>query len=118
MPTVEDVDNADTIPEPVARKVKSDDVISSIKNTLDAKAKPLRRGVKLGKRRRSENESNDDCLQDLLQQDDEQPNDAKFGLSKRSKVNLAGEKWQCNFAPTMRKSSLVEPIKSSKDADL
>ena len=43
---------------------------------------------------------------------------SNYGLSKRQKVNLAEDKWQCSFAPTVRKSSLVEPVKSSSPFSL
>ena len=80
---------------------------------LQATTVPLD-AVKLGKRRRSENEYINES--DLINVEEDAAivsENSNCGLSKRQKLNLAGDKWQCSFAPTVRKSSLVEPVKSS-----
>ena len=93
------------------KKSNSDDVMISMRR-LQEKTVPFN-AVKLGKRRRSENEAClDDQWQNFLndQNDEDSIKDQSFGQSKRQKISR--DKWHCSFAPTARKSSLVETEKS------
>ena len=101
---------------PIKVKSKSDDVIASMQH-LRAKVNPIT-GVKLGKRRRTD-ECLEETLQDLVNDQTNQKSEAsnaaylKFGVTKKQRLDLADQKWCYGFAPAARKSSLVEPSKSS-----
>ena len=81
-------------PTVLKAKAHSNDAISSLKRTLEEKSGPIV-GIKLGKRRRSENSIDEQWENFLQEQNEEKPIDSsepmKFGLSKRQKLNLAGE---------------------------
>ena len=76
------------------KKSDSDDVMNHMRR-LQATTVPLD-AVKLGKRRRSENECIEDQWQNLIndQTDEEAATNLEHScLSKRQKINLAGDKW-------------------------
>ena len=107
----------DEVQAPLAKKTQSDDVMTSL-NLLRANPCPIT-GVKLGKRRRSEHESAEDAWRNVLDEhnDDSIPADLTASLksnrTKKQRIDLTAEKWSTNFAPAARKTSLVEPTRSS-----
>ena len=105
----------DQIQAPIVKKAQSDDVMTSL-NHLRANPCPIT-GVKLGKRRRSEHESAKNTWKNVLDEhNDELPPSSSLNSSrslKKQKIDLTSEKLSPNFAPAARKTSLVEPMKSS-----
>ena len=112
----------DEIQAPLAKKTQSDDVMTSL-NLLRANPCPIT-GVKLGKRRRSEHESAEDAWRNVLDEHNDESNPADLTASLKSNrtkkqridlncLDLTAEKWSTNFAPAARKTSLVEPTRSS-----
>ena len=107
----------DEIQAPLAKKTQSDDVMTSL-NLLRANPCPIT-GVKLGKRRRSEHESAEDAWRNVLDEHNDESNPAdltaslKSNRTKKQRIDLTAEKWSTNFAPAARKTSLVEPTRSS-----